>query len=168
MGGEIAQPIAGRKKIPGLSGLVLLAPTPPTPLILSNDMQAQQISAYDSAEAAEFVVMNVLTSSPVFDEDVQNLVTDMLKGNEWAKRGWPAYAMGEDILEQAKGIGVPVLVIAGEKDRVEVLKRVEREVVDNIGESKMVVLEGKGHLLPVEATEEVAKHIEGLVDRLNV
>jgi 3-oxoadipate enol-lactonase len=166
MGAKVAQLIAGRNQNPGLKGLILLAPAPPTPLILPEDMKEQQISAYSCPEAAEFVVRNVLTSSPVSDQQVKSLVEDMLKGNEYAKKAWPAYAMGEDILEQVRGIRTKVLVIVGAKDKVEVLEKVRKEVLGNIMGAELKVLEGNGHLVLVEKPEEVAELIAGFVGSL--
>jgi 3-oxoadipate enol-lactonase len=166
MGAKVAQLIAGRNQNPGLKGLILLAPAPPTPLILPEDMKEQQISAYSCPEAAEFVVRNVLTSSPVSDQQVKSLVEDMLKGNEYAKKAWPAYAMGEDILEQVRGIRTKVLVIVGAKDKVEVLEKVRKEVLGNIMGAELKILEGNGHLVLVEKPEEVAELIAGFVGSL--
>jgi 3-oxoadipate enol-lactonase len=146
MGAKVAQLIAGRNQNPGLKGLILLAPAPPTPLILPEDMKEQQISAYSCPEAAEFVVRNVLTSSPVSDQQVKSLVEDMLKGNEYAKKAWPAYAMGEDM--------------------VELLENVRKEVLGNIMGAELKILEGNGHLVLVEKPEEVAELIAGFVGSL--
>ncbi len=167
MGGKVAQLIAGRDPPPGLKGVVLIAPAPPTPLELPDDMKAQQISAYNTPESAEFVVRNVLSSSRLSDDTVKMLVEDMMRGNEWAKRAWPEYGMSEDILEGVKGVRVPVLVIAGELDRVETLERVKRDVLGNLeAEKEMVVLEGMGHLLPLEVPERVAGLIKGFIEKV--
>ncbi|KAH8660816.1 Alpha/Beta hydrolase protein [Tricladium varicosporioides] len=157
MGGKVAQLIAGQKRVKGLKGMVLLAPAPPTPLVLSEEMKAQQLTAYDTPESAEFVVRNVLTSSLISSSTIQFLVQDMLSGNKYAKRAWPEYAMAEDISDEAKKVNVPVLVVVGEEDRVETVERVRKEVIGNIKGAYMIVLDGKGHLLPVEAPEEVGR-----------
>lgn len=159
MGGKVAQLIAGRGNVKGLKGVVLIAPAPPTPLVLPTEMKEQQLLAYSSPESAEFVVRNVLSSSKLSNEVVKILVEDMMKGNAFAKAAWPSYAMAEDILEDAKKIDVPVLVIAGREDRVETEERVRQEVVRNVKGSKLVIVEGSGHLLPVEAPEEVSRLI---------
>lgn len=62
-------------------------------------------------------------------------------------------------------ITVPVLVIAGEKDLVEPVERLRSEVLGNV-KGELLVVEGAGHLLPVEAPGVVAKHIEGFVARI--
>lgn len=167
MGGKVAQLVAGRKKVEGLKGIVLLAPAPPAPLVLPDEMKSQQLTAYDTSDSAEFVVRNVLTSSPISSSALQSLVQDMLSGNEHAKRAWPAYAMAEDISDQTKKINVPVLVVVGEEDRVETVERVRKEVIGNIKGAYMIVLDGKGHLLPVEAPEEVGRLVCRFVESLD-
>jgi len=166
MGGKTAQLVAGRNVLQGLKGLVLLATAPPTPLELPPEMKHQQVTAYSSPVSAEFVVRNVLSSPGLSDEQVANLVQDMLKGNEFARAVWPEYGMSESILEEAKKIRVPVLVIGGEQDRVEPVERLRKEVLGNIEGAEIVIVNGKGHLLPVEAPEEIAAFVEGFVEKL--
>ncbi|KAE8447386.1 hypothetical protein EG329_010800 [Mollisiaceae sp. DMI_Dod_QoI] len=168
MGGKVSQLIAGRSQTPGLKGIVLLAPAPPTPLELPLDMKQQQISAYSSRDSAEFVVRNVLSSSQLSDEVVSALVEDMLKGNEFATKAWPAYGMAEDILAETRSITLPVLIIGGELDKVEPVERLKKEVSENIAGAEMTVIEGSGHLLPVEAPEQVAGYIQYFVKKLHI
>lgn len=166
MGGKVAQLIAGRNLVKGLKGVVLIAPAPPTPFELPPDMKEQQLTAYLSPESGEFVVRNVLLASNLSDETVTSLVEDMLKGNKSAKAAWPEYAMGEDIVEQAEKINVPVLVIGGGKDIVEPVYRLRKEVLGRISGAELEVIEGSGHLLPVEYPELVARNIEDFTARI--
>jgi len=166
MGGKVAQLMAGRNLVNGLKGAVLIAPAPPTPFELPRDMQEQQLTAYSSAESAGFVVENVLSASKLPEEMVSSLVEDMLKGNEFAKKAWPAYAMGEEIVGQATEIKVPVLVIGGGRDIVEPVGRLEKEVLGRIQAAELVVVEESGHLLPVEAPAAVARHIVNFMTRV--
>jgi pimeloyl-ACP methyl ester carboxylesterase len=57
-------------------------------------------------------------------------------------------------------------VIAGEKDKVELLENVRKEVLGNIMGAELKVLEGNGHLVLVEKPEEVAELIAGFVGSL--
>jgi pimeloyl-ACP methyl ester carboxylesterase len=111
MGAKVAQAIAGRKRVNGLLGMILLCPEPPTPLVLSEQMRDQQISAYDDGTYAEFVV-------------------------------------------------------AGEKDKVEPVDRVEAEVGGKIPSAKLIVLEDVGHLALLEAPDKVAEIICDLVSQV--
>ena len=163
MGGKVAQLIAGRNKFPNLKALILVAPAPPTPLILPDEMRAQQRVAYETRESSEFVVRNVLTSTVLRDAVVDGLVVDMLRGNEHARKAWPEYGMAEDISEVVKGVDCPVLVLAGEKDRVESKERLEKEVLGRLRQARMSVVEGAGHLVMVEAPAKVARVVEEFI-----
>ena len=168
MGGKVAQLIAGRGQVKRLKGVVLLAPAPPTPLVLPPEMKEQQRVAYSSPQSAEHVLRNVLSSSQLSRETVAMLVEDMIKGNELAKAAWPNYAMAEDIVEDARKINLPVLVIAGALDRVETRERLEGEVLGNLKGAEMVFVEGVGHLLPVEAPGEVARFVEEFWEKVRL
>ncbi|KAF5551400.1 alpha beta-hydrolase [Fusarium mexicanum] len=167
MGAKVAQAIAGRNHVAGLTGLVLLCPAPPTPLTLPEEMRDQQVSAYDNAQNAEFVARNVLTAKSLPDGTIQGLVEDMLKGSPSAKAAWPRHAMEEDILELVKRISIPSIVVAGGKDQVEPVARVKAEVSGNISVAKFLVLEEVGHLAPLEAPEKVAEIISDFVSSCN-
>jgi pimeloyl-ACP methyl ester carboxylesterase len=166
MGGKVAQLVAGRKMVKGLIAVVLIGSAPPTPLSLPPDMKAQQLTAYSSQESAEFVVKNVLSSSALANETITMLVEDMLRGNVFATAAWPNYAMGEDILAAARLINIPVLVVGGGLDRVEPVERLRTVVVGSIEHAEMVVVEGSGHLLPIEAPKKVAGYIEYFVKKI--
>ncbi|CVL03553.1 uncharacterized protein FMAN_15134 [Fusarium mangiferae] len=163
MGAKVAQAVAGRKFVIGLTGLVLLCPAPPTPLVLPEEMRDQQVSAYDNAQNAGSVARNVLTAKALADGTIKGIVEDMLKGSPSAKAAWPRYAMNEDILELAKTISIPSIVIAGGKDQVEPVARVKAEVSGNISVAEFLVLEEVGHLAPLEAPEEVAEIITDFI-----
>jgi 3-oxoadipate enol-lactonase len=165
MGGKVAQCIASQCPA-GLRGVVLLAPAPPTPLVLpTEEMRQQQIHAYDTPESAEFIVRNVLTSSSISDADVAITVSDCRSGTDVARAAWPTYAAGEDIKGEVGNINVPVLVLVGEHDRVEPPERVQNEVAARL-HSKFLVIERVGHLLPLEAPNRVAKEIIRFVESL--
>lgn len=154
MGGKVAQLLASRRPS-GLKGVLLVAPAPAGPLILpSKEMKEQQMKAYDSPEAAGFVVREVLTAGALEEEEVKMLVEDTQRGNKWARKAWPAYGMEEDYSADLCDIEVPVRVVVGGQDKVEPLERVRKEVQEKINidierrDLSMIVIEGSGHMLP--------------------
>ncbi|KAK8043047.1 hypothetical protein PG994_013530 [Apiospora phragmitis] len=214
MGGKVAQVVSGRSCFENKNkstqrqqkqnndrqrlitkALVLLAPAPARSLELPDALRKQQIHAYETREAAEFVTRNVLLSpgslrkveggqessswsSSWSDEDedegaaavdvvVEALVNDMLRGSAAARAAWPAYAMGEDVSAWAEAIDVPVLVCAGEEDKVEPMARVRAEVCGVIRGAKLVTIPGAGHLLPIEAPARVSSLIVGFLRELD-
>lgn len=106
MGGKVVQLMGGRGNTKGLRGVILLAPAPPTPLILPTEMRETQMTAYSSVESATFVIENVLTSSSLSDEKIKLLVEDTMRGSPAAVSAWPSYSVLEDISAQFQKITV--------------------------------------------------------------
>lgn len=162
MGAKVAQAIAGRGHLDRqLAALILLSPAPLTPLELPPPAREQQIHAYDNWTNAKFVARNVLLADPekLPVALLKQTIGDMLRGNEYARAAWPAYAMREDLGDFSKKINVPVLVVAAALDVVEPLQRVQKEICARIHGARLRVVEGSGHLSPLEKAGDVAGHI---------
>ncbi|KAL2817906.1 Alpha/Beta hydrolase protein [Aspergillus cavernicola] len=154
-----------------LKGLVLVAPAPPTALVLPVEMKEQQKVAYETEDSVRWVATNVLSSVEHLSEgDLDIIVRDSLSGNPLAKAAWPAYGMGEDITDEVSGAllalsaaGIQVRVLAGELDVVERKDRVESEVCRFLeGSGVMVsfrVVPAVKHLLPLESPAAVWEEI---------
>jgi 3-oxoadipate enol-lactonase len=168
MGGKVAQLVAGQKKIPGLKGLILVAPAPPSPLVLPEEARHQQEHAYESAESAEFVTRNVLTATQLSKADVSMIVQDMTRGSVEAKAAWPAYGMGEDLRDVARKIDVPVLVVGAAKDQVETIEKLKNQVLSEIKGSRLEIIPDCGHLVPVEAPRILVEHIKPFLEEISV
>lgn len=120
-----------------IKGLVLVAPAPPTALILPSDMAEQQRHAYGTKESVAWTVQNVLANpARLTENDIDMLVRDSLVGDTLAKDGWLLHGMREDIVpildklcSQVDTGTIKVSVLAGELDVVEDKDKVEREVV---------------------------------------
>lgn len=166
MGGKVAQVVAGRKILTSIAGVVLVAPAPSRPLQLPEEMRETQIHAYDSQESAEFVVRNVLTASKLDDKAVVSLVEDMVNGSAEARAAWPEYGMAEDVMEWARNVAAPVLVVGAKGDQVEPVDRLKSEVCGIISNATLAVLEA-GHLIPVERPHELAVEASKFVDSLH-
>jgi len=165
MGGKVAQLLASRR-LRGLEGLVLVAPSPPSPMALSDEQRAVLVSAYDSRESVGWVLDHVLTGSPLAAERREQVIEDSLRGAPQAKAAWPNVAMREDITADVAAIDVPVLVIAGERDQVDRLETLQAELLPRIPHAHLEVLPGIGHLSPLEAPSAVAAAIRRFVGEL--
>jgi pimeloyl-ACP methyl ester carboxylesterase len=165
MGGKAAQLLASRQPT-GLKGLVLVAPSPPTPTIPGDEQREAMLHAYDSRESVVFTRDNILTALPLSEEQKERVIEDSLRGEAVAKRAWPTQIMPEDISAQARLIKVPTLVIAGEKDKVDPVLRLQAEVIPLIQGSRLKVVPGAGHLSMLEAPGPVADLIRQFVSKL--
>lgn len=170
---------SGQLELPPLRGLLLLAPAPPGPLVLPEEMRQQQGAAYDTPDSVKWTAREVLTAAKGAglrggDADMDMIVRDSLAGSKAARKAWPEIGMAEDVdvspLRGRNGVKVRVLVARG--DRVETAERVERDTVGSLrrgGVEEVVlrVVETEelecGHLLPLEAPGVV---VEELVELL--
>jgi pimeloyl-ACP methyl ester carboxylesterase len=155
MGGKVAQLMASRQP-GGLAGLVLVAPSPPSPMIMPAQAREAMAGAYASRETVEAAIDTMLTAKTLSAEDRAQVVEDSLRGAPPAKAAWPGFTSLEDIAAQVGEINVPTLVIAGELDRVDPPIRLRTELLARIPQAVMHVLPGTGHLSMLESPDEVA------------
>jgi pimeloyl-ACP methyl ester carboxylesterase len=179
-GNESVNPDNNSKRTTTVKGLLLLAPAPPGPLELPAELRAQQLKAYDSLDSALWTLRNVLTHKDLSDQVVERLATDCVSMSPGAKRGWIELGMKRDcrgVVEdvvarikaerQREGETFQLRVLVGEKDKVETVEKVKSETVDVLTELGLDVtlttVPEVGHLLPVEAPEEVAADLRKLL-----
>ncbi len=155
MGGKAAQLKASRRPS-GLTGLVLVAPSPPSPLTLPLPVRQGMVKAYDSRESIIATVEQVLAPGGLDPDDLETVIADSLAGTPAAKRAWPLSASQEDISAAVADITVPVIVISGELDRVDPPEVLRRELLPRIPQAQLHVLPHIGHLSPFEAPYDIA------------
>lgn len=155
MGGKVAQLLASRHPA-GLAGLVLVAPSPPSPMSVPLAARQEMVNAYDSRESILATVRQVLAANPLQPDDLETVVQDSLQGAPAAKAAWPLAASQEDISAQAALIRVPTFVISGEKDQVDPPAVLQRELMARIPHATLHILPGVGHLSPLEAPGELS------------
>jgi pimeloyl-ACP methyl ester carboxylesterase len=165
MGGKVAQIIAGSRPA-NLAGLMLVAPAPPTAMALSAEQRETMIHAYDSAESTAFVLDNVLTVGGLPHAIRQKALQTSIAGSRDAKTWWPKVGIGEEVLKQAASIDVPVHVLSGEKDRVDTPATLQEKLMPHLSNARLEVIEGKGHLLPLEAPTAIAASLMQFIDLL--
>ncbi len=164
MGGKVAQVVAGRRT-PGLEGLVLVAPAPPTPMAVPEEVRAGMVASYQSRDGV-LQALGVLAGSalpPVLQEQV---IADTLGGEAAARRAWPERGMTQDVSEALQGVTLPVQVLIGERDQVEreaVLRPALSRLLPQAG---FTVVPDAGHLLPLEAPGAVAAACEAMLSAL--
>lgn len=155
MGGKVAQLIASRRP-DGLKGLVLVAPSPPSPLGLPADVRRAMVSAYATRESIATTVEQVLAPNGLCVADLEMVIEDSLSGAPAALEAWPLAASQEDITTLVPRIEVPTIVISGENDRVDPPDILRRELLPRIPQAQLHLLPGVGHLSPLEAPGAIA------------
>jgi pimeloyl-ACP methyl ester carboxylesterase len=158
MGGKVAQLMASRRP-PGLCGLALVAPSPPSPMKMPAEARAMMANAYASREAVEAALDTTLTAKALSPEDRAQVIEDSLRGAPQAKAAWPRSTSLEDITRQVSAIAVPTIVIAGELDRVDSVETLRSEVLSRIPHAVLHVVPNTGHLSMLESPEILARLI---------
>ena len=87
------------------------------------------------------------------------IAQDSRAGAEAARTEWPLRGIAEDITEHTRMISVPALVIAGEHDHVEPVDVLRRNLVPYLSGAQFAVIPNTGHLIPLEAPDELANAI---------
>ncbi len=157
MGGKIAQIVASRHPS-GLRALVLVAPAPPTPVLIPDEEKQMRLAGYRSEEGVG-MVLGILARRPLSEAHRLQVVEDTLGGQEEAKQAWVGQNMAVDISSAASAIEVPVHVVVGDRDKVETEEVLRREIPRFIRNVRFHVLDDVGHLAPLEAPEEIASII---------
>ncbi len=162
MGGKIAQSLASRRPR-GLIGLALVAPSPPVPLALPPEVREAMLGAYDSRESVGMAIDQMLSAKTLSAKHREQVIGDSLGGARQAKMAWPTSTSLEDITGVVGSIDVPVIVIAGELDRIDSVATLEAELLTRIPHATLRVVPGTGHLSPLESPVDVASMIHEFV-----
>ena len=165
MGAKVAQFIASGRPA-GLVGLVLVATGSPHGVRVPAEQLTRMVGAYESAASAAFVRDNVLTKRALSDDLKAQVVEDNLKSCDASRGAWPRVAIAQDIAKQTASIAVPTLVIGGELDQVDPPAMMKKEVIGIIPSARLEIVQGVGHLLPLEAAKEVSTLINSFVEEL--
>jgi 3-oxoadipate enol-lactonase len=158
MGGKVAQLLASRRPA-GLKGLILVAPSPPSPTILSDEQREQMLHVFDSPESIAYARDHILSAMPLTNAQKERVIEDSLRGGAVAKDAWPNKIILEDIRAEVRHINVPTLVLSGEHDQVHPVGGVREEVLSFIPGAKLQIVPGAGHAPMLEAPEFLAQSI---------
>ncbi|MBA3847467.1 MAG: alpha/beta fold hydrolase [Planctomycetes bacterium] len=158
MGGKIAMALAARRP-PGLVGLVLLAPSPPSPEPMDEQGRSAALVAHGDRAAAEQTAQRIITR-PVEAMIRQRVIDDSLRCSALAWRAWLSAGSREDLTARVGTISVPVTVAAGSDDHVLPPSVIERDVIRHFPGIRLEVIPGAGHLLPIECPDAVVELLE--------
>ena len=164
MGGKVAQIVAARRPT-GLLGLVLVAPAPPTPMPVRADQRAAMLASYGSREGV-LQALSVLAGGTLPAVLRERVVEDTLRGAEGAKRSWTETGMVMDVSAGLAAVTVPVTAVIGDRDQVEHESALRKVFARALPQTTFRVLNGIGHLSPLDAPDGIVEACKALLDRL--
>lgn len=154
MGGKIALALAARQPA-GLSGLVLLSPSPPTPEPISEEDRAASLAAYGQHLEAEKTATKIVIR-PVAKEVRQMVIADNLRTSHAAWDAWLEHGSKEDISALMPAIQVTCHLLVGDADHAIPLAAQRQQTMPLLpAGSPLVVVPEAGHLLPIEVPDIV-------------
>ncbi|MGI4870160.1 MAG: alpha/beta fold hydrolase [Janthinobacterium lividum] len=154
MGGKFALALAARQPA-GLRGLLLLAPSPPSPEPISDADRAASLAAYGQAAEAE-KTLDKITNRPLPATQRAQVLADNLRTTRAAWDAWLLAGSREDITALMPQVQVPCRLMVGDADRAIPLEAQRRQTLPLLpAGSELVVVPGAGHLLPLEVVGEV-------------
>ena len=163
MGGKIALALAARRPL-GLRGLVLLAPSPPSPEPISEAARAASLAAFGQPDAAAQTFATI-TNRPLPAEVRQQVIEDNLRTARPAWDAWLQAGSREDISALMPQLNVPCRLLSGDHDRAITLQTQQTQTLPLLPPgTTLTVAVGAGHLLPLEAPEEVAQALRAMIN----
>jgi pimeloyl-ACP methyl ester carboxylesterase len=159
MGGKVAQLVASRRPA-GLAGLFLIAPAPPRPESVDPRAADALSHAYDSAATVTQALQHVLTHRSLPADLHEQVIADSLAAGDEARLAWPLHGIAEDITAAVRAVQVPVAVLAGRHDHVDPPASLAANLLPFIPGARMTVVDGTGHLSPLEVPGEVASRLD--------
>ena len=157
MGGKVALALAARRP-PALAELLLLAPSPPTPEPIADEARAALIAGWGDHSAMARTLAQI-TAFPLAGPVRERTIDDMIRAGKAAWNAWLTFGSREDISPAMSRINVPVTTVSGTDDTVLPTLLLDREVAGRLSRVRTIVVQGAGHLLPLEAPDEVASAI---------
>ncbi|MGY2893927.1 alpha/beta fold hydrolase [Deinococcus sp. UYEF24] len=157
MGGKVAAVLAARRPA-GLTGLLLIAPSPLSP----EPMTAQDRQALKAAYGQPHLLTEhyrQITRQPLSEGVLAQLVSDGVRGSQAAWDAWPDSGSREDRSPEVGRIEVPISLLTSEDDPVISPQVVAQHLLPIYSGAALTRLSGSGHLLPLELPTEVATFI---------
>lgn len=165
MGGKIALALAARRP-PGLAGVALLSPSPPTPEPMTDEDRQASLRAWGKPAAAENTRRKI-AARPLPQAWQQQIVADNLRSSQAAWDAWLLHGSRENIADRLWSIQVPCTILAGDADAVMSPSVHGLETLPLLpAGTPLEIISGAGHLLPYEAPDEVARLLRAFAQGL--
>jgi len=173
MSGKVAAVVARRaqdREDRNLTGLVLIAPSPPSPEPMTEEKREGMIASLghrhegDFARACKYITRN---EERDISRDVEHRAAhEVLRMNRNAWVAWLTGGSKEDWTERVGLLTMPALVIAGENDASLGPDSQRKFTLPHLANGRIEVVEGCSHLVPMERPSQLATLLSNFVRSL--
>lgn len=154
MGAKVAVVLASRRPA-GLAGLLLIAPSPPSPEPMTAQGRVDLKAAYARPDRLRQHYGRI-TRQPLPEGPMAQLVADGERASRAAWVAWPDLGSREDRTADAALVSVPVWLLTSADDPVITPEVVAAQVTPVFPGAARTLLRESGHLLPLELPAQVA------------
>lgn len=163
MGGKVAMALAARQP-PGLTRLLLVAPSPLTPEPMTDNNRAALRAAWGNTDQCRRILGDI-TTRPLPDALAQSVLADNLRAAHAAWTAWPDQGSRENLGARYAQITVPTWVLAGAEDNPLSPAYLQAHVANPITDATVQTVPNAAHLLPLEAPQAVAAFLRAHLAR---
>ena len=146
-----------------VSGIILTAPSPLCPQPMTDQQFAMQYEWQATPEhASKFVAGSHI--KPLTPPLERRTLDDVLRANPAAFPYWAKTTSQEDLTQRFEDITLPALLLLGEED--DNVPRLEQQLSSTLHQfspHEYQIIDGCGHLLPLEATEKLVALISEFI-----
>lgn len=164
MGGKLALYAALINKYNKPEGIILIAPSPPTVEHMPKKEKERMLNHPNKDEAATTV--ENATRKTLKKSKLEYAVKSQLRIQSKAWQWWLETGMNHDISKRIYTLDIPTVVICSEDDPVISMQAIHNDVMPYLSKGSLITLSGIGHLIPLEATQKLAKQIHNICKTL--
>ncbi len=158
MSGKVALNLASRQPN-GLLGLVLLAPSPPSPEPMDDTERYRLLTTHGQRSAAEETLKKI-TAAPISEAYQEIILSDDLRSLPVAWAAWLERGSREDVSDRMPWVQVPVQIVLGSKDDHITPELMRKTVLNHFPDAQLTIIDGAAHVLPLEKPAEVARIVD--------
>ena len=164
MGGKLilyAQQLALHNRA---SGLVLIAPSPPTMEKMDEQDKENMLSLSD--RHAAMVNVDKATFKSLKKKKLTVAIDSQLQVDAKTREWWVESGMTDDISERIPGLEAPTFVICAKEDPIIPMGEIYDSVMPHLYRPRLIQLTKCGHLVPLEAPRRLSKRLMKIAGRL--